>query len=155
VNPFLAIVCYEGIIYAGETAERWDTYKRAEKHAREAGVPLLVVGCPKFGLHHGHGDATLDLEHKWWCRCPNPVIQDIRTLDQKLPPHSVVMFSSHVLEHLSAEDAECAVAVMDRVSLAQYHCFPSKLSIVAWMAPTHKNWPSTKQNQISFTDRKV
>ena len=155
MNPFLAIVCYEGIIYAGEAAERWDTYKRAEKHAQQAGVPLLVVGCPKFGLHHGYGDATLDLEHKWWCRCPNPVIQDIRTLDQQLAQKSVVMFSSHVLEHLSAEDAECAMEVMNKVAVAQYHCFPSKLSIVAWLAPTHKNWPSTKEGQISFTDRKV
>ena len=46
MNPLVAAVCYESIIYAGEAAERWDVYKRAEKHAKHAGVPLLVVGCP-------------------------------------------------------------------------------------------------------------
>jgi hypothetical protein len=154
MNPLLALVCYEGIIYAGEAAERWDVYKRAQRNAKEAGVPLLVVGCPKWGLHHGHGDATLDIEHKWWCRCPNPVVMDVRTIDKHFAPKSVVMFSSHVLEHLSAEDAEQVVNLMDKVSIAQYHCFPSKLSIVAWMAPTHLSWPTTtKQGQITFANR--
>ena len=154
MNLLLALVCYEGIIQAGETAERWDVYKQAHRKARESGVPLVVVGCPKWGIHHGHGDATLDLVHKFWCRCPNPVVMDVRTIDKHFAPKSVVVFSSHVLEHLSAEDGEQAVNMIDKVAVAQYHCYPSNLSMMAWMAPTHKSWPtSTKPGQITFANR--
>ena len=153
LNPLLLLACYEGIIYAGEAAERWDVYVRARGHARQAGVPLLVVGCPKWGLHHGHGDATLDLEHKWWCKCPNPVIADIRTIDQRVSAKSLVIFSSHVLEHLSEDDAKAAMAAMDKAAIAQYHVYPSKLSIMAWCAPTHLSWPGQKNGKIYFNNR--
>ena len=153
MNPFLLIACYEGIIYAGEAAERWDTYVRGRAHARNFGVPLLVVGCPKWGLHHGHGDATLDLEHKWWCKCPNPVIADIRTIDKRVPAQSIVIFSSHVLEHLTEDDAKAAMTAMNKAAIAQYHVYPSKLSLMAWCAPTHLSWPGQKNGQIYFHNR--
>ena len=150
---WVAVACYEAIIQIGESAERWDVYKRAERHAKNAGVPLIVVGCPKWGLHHGHGDATIDLVHKGWCRCPNPVVQDVRTIDKALKGRKCVMFSSHVLEHLDPKDAEKAMEAMDQVAIAQYHCYPSKLSLSAWAHPAHKSWPHNRNNQLTFENR--
>lgn len=154
MNLFGAVILYEGMIYAKENIERRVVYYRAETEAYQLGIPLIVVGCPKWGLHHGHGDATVDIKHPGWCRCPNPITMDVRDVDKHLPPQSVVVFSSHVLEHLTPEIGQEAVRAMDTVAVVQYHVWPSRMSISAWLAPTHKSWPRVEGNEIVFEGRK-
>ena len=156
VGAALAAVAYESCVQWLERAERADVYAIAESDAIRRGLPLIVVGCPKWGLWHGHGSATLDIGHdQFWCRCPNPITADLREVDREFKPKSVIIYSSHVLEHLVKEDAERAVAAMNKVSVAQYHVFPNKFSLSGWLAPDHKCWPVvTEGNSLAFQEKR-
>jgi len=51
------------------------------------------------------------------------------------------VFNSHVLEHLpSIETCGQAWREMHRVADRVFTCLPSKLSLMAWLAPGHKLW---------------
>jgi len=154
VHPIAIIAAYEGVILVQHMIERRTVYNAAEVESTRLGVPLLVVGCPKWGVHHGHGDATLDLEHiPGRCRCPNPITANLMDVDKILPPKSAVIYSSHVLEHLTAEEGNRAVEAMNKVAVAQFHVWPSKWHLSAWAAPSHRSWPRVEGNTIVFEDR--
>ena len=149
-----SVLAYEALVQTGEWVERRTVYKHALKESRRAGAALVVVGCPKWGLHHGTGDMCLDLHHPFWCRCTNPQVGDIQNMSEMFPPKSIVVYSSHVLEHLEVDVAERAIQAMEKVAIAQYHCWPSKASIMGWLAPTHRNWPHLMQNgEFTFERR--
>ena len=151
----LALATYEGCLQLNERMERWEIYHQAESDARARRLPLMVVGCPKWFLFsHGYGDMTLDIQHNQFCRCPNPVTLDIREIDRRLKPKSLVIFSSHVLEHLEAGEARRAMIAIDRVAVSQYHVFPSRWSIAAQLAPGHKCWPVVSEDgRLTFEER--
>ena len=146
-------VMYEGSIQAYEAFERQEVYRAAEESAKEHGVPLLVIGCPKFGIHHGHGDVTLDINHPWWCRCPNPLTMDLQDVGNRFGAKSCVSYDSHVLEHLTAEQGRRAMRALDRVTIQHFHVWPTRMSIAAQLAPAHKSWPYLVDGRIEFEDR--
>ena len=153
MNPLILVLVYEAGVQVKEWRERYTVYAHAENAATEMGVPLVVVGCPKFALHHGTGDVCIDLAHPFWCRCTNPVVQDVNNLGEMFAEKSIIVFTSHVLEHLEADEAVRVVDIMDRVAIAQFHCWPSKASPMAWLAPTHKSWPSMQDGELVFEAR--
>ena len=118
MNPLIVLLVYEAGVQVKEWRERATVYSHAKDTATEAGVPLVVVGCPKFALHHGTGDVCIDLEHPFWCRCTNPVTEDVNNLGEMFAEKSIVLFTSHVLEHLEADEAVRVVNVIDRVAIA-------------------------------------
>tara|TARA_Y100000310_G_C20548360_1_gene746760 strand:+ start:490 stop:744 length:255 start_codon:yes stop_codon:yes gene_type:complete len=78
---------------------------------------------------------------------------DARDIDHHLKAKSCVIFTSHFLEHLSAEESRATFEAIRRVAVADYHAFPSKLSIMGQMAPEHKCWPVVKAGNLVFEPR--
>jgi len=137
------VIIYEGCWQLSEHRERKQVYDHARAVADANEASLLVIGCPKWGLWHGHGDYTLDLIHDpRWCVCPNPITGDIRDVDKMFMWKSVVVFSSHVLEHLTPSEGQEALNALSKIELAAYHVWPNKKTISGWVSPWHKSWPS-------------
>jgi hypothetical protein len=158
IPVIVGLVLYEGSIQIKETMDRRNGYKIAQEMRDEHGVPLVVIGCPKFGrvfpnFHHGHGDYTLDISHHSTCTCPNPVTADVREIDQIFGERSIIVFSSHVLEHLTPEMGYEALEAIGRAAVDWVHVWPTKMSIAAWIAPTHMSWPHMTEEGIMFEDR--
>lgn len=149
-----AALSYESAVQLYEWGERAFTYRRAAVDARASGLALLVVGCPKWALHHGTGDYCLDLAHPGlWCVCDHPITADIRDAHRLFPPKSVIAFTSHVLEHLTPEEGAEAMASLEACSVRQYHVWPNRFSLSANLYWQHKSWPTLQGGRMVFYPR--
>ena len=122
-----------------EVNERKAVWLQAREYADHVGKPMLVVGAPKkyFNNHQG-GDVTIDLDPNINALCDYE-IADVRDL-----PYSNKQFGSafcsHVLEHLTADDAVQALREMHRVADKTFVVSPHRISLFAKLHPEHRSW---------------
>jgi len=138
--------------WISEYCQREETYRAAQETADLLSKPLLVVGSPLgsnplrrfLGCEtHGWGDACLDLDPRSLEGAPEGVLTvaaDVRDIPFDDRTFGAVI-ASHVLEHLDTrEDAELALAELDRVADVVYVAGPNKWNIRSWLVPDHSLW---------------
>ncbi len=137
-----AVLGWELLLRLRESMDRWQAYSAALKEARGRGKPLLVIGCPQsHAISHPCGDVCLDIDSLRLARCQaeSPMVGDIRKMT--FPDKSFgAALCSHVLEHLSLEDARRALSELQRVAEVVYVCSPTRPSLVNWLYPEHQLW---------------
>lgn len=91
---------------------RQDAYARALAHARQLGLPLVVIGAPDRGSRNDMcGDLVIDIAPS--NACPNFIQADI-SRSIPLPNDSAVVFIPYVLEYVG--DLDAAVRELNRVA---------------------------------------
>jgi len=151
---------YQSLISISEFAERNRVYDAAKSYAQRLAKPLVIIGGNSnqiWGISlsiqiHGGGDLCIDIKPDA-CLNSNYLYADVRNIP--LPDkYAGAVFCSHLLEHLlTVYDAEIAWNEINRIADSVFVCYPSKLSIAAWIHPDHHLWVSSKNGEIYFEQR--
>ena len=133
------LVAREGMQQAVELGERRRVFNQAREYADSIGLPLLVVGTPKWGFNHPCGDVTIDIQPGLGGNC-EVEIADVRSIPYPTGYFGAA-YASHVLEHLpTVDDAVMALDELERVAEKVFVVSPHKSSIAAWLYPGHHLW---------------
>ena len=129
----------EAITQVMEIDERRRVFQQARDYADSLSKPMLVVGAPKFTFNHPCGDVTIDINPGVPTSCDYEVA-DIRAIPYP-SGHFAAAYASHVLEHLpTIDDAILALNELERVADKVFIVSPHKMSLAAWLHPSHHLW---------------
>ncbi|MFC1928635.1 methyltransferase domain-containing protein [Chloroflexota bacterium] len=158
-------ICFGGwqlAVWLGEIRSKNKRYEVARACALERDKPLLVAGGPwgsKRARHllkmpaHGNGDVCLDINRDAMAGHTNAVIANVTHVPFSDKSFGAA-FASHLLEHLpNTDDAERALAELNRVAEAVFVVCPSRQSIANWVIPDHHLWIWQEGNTICFRQR--
>jgi len=158
----LGVGIWQLVVWVVETLDKNKKYKAAEAYARESGKPLLVAGGPwgnkqiRHQLNipaHGSGDVCLDVDRNAIGSHPNGVIADVTHIPFSDKSFGAA-FASHLLEHLSSTDeAEKALAELNRTAEAVFIAYPFRQSITGWLISDHHLWVWQKGNTTYLKQR--
>jgi ubiquinone/menaquinone biosynthesis C-methylase UbiE len=102
---------------------------------------------------HGNGDVCLDISRRAINNHPCGVIASVTHIPFSDMNFGAV-FASHLLEHLpTTDDAEKALAELNRVAEAVFIAYPSRQSIAGWIIPDHHLWVWQKGDSIYMKQR--
>ncbi len=149
-------------VWLSEIRDKNKKYKAAKAYAQKRGKLLLVAGGPwgtKQVRHwlnmpaHGSGDVCLDIDRNAIDGQPNGVIANITHIPFSDKSFGAA-FASHLLEHLpSIDDAEKALAELNRIAEAVFIACPSRQSIAGWLIPDHHLRVWQKGGTVYFKQR--
>lgn len=158
----LGVGIWQLAVWLVETRDKNKKYKAAEAYARERGKPLLIAGGPwgtkqiRHWLNmpaHGSGDVCLDVDRNAIGSHPNGVIADVTHIPFSNKSFGAA-FASHLLEHLpSTDEAEKALAELNRTAEAVFIAYPFRQSIAGWLMPDHHLWVWQKDNTTYLKQR--
>ena len=159
----LGVGIWQLVVWVVETLDKNRKYKAAEACAQESGKPLLIAGGPwgnkqiRHQLNlpaHGSGDVCLDVDRNAIGNHPNGVIANVTHIPFSDKSFGAA-FASHLLEHLSSTDeAEKALAELNRTAEAVFIAYPFRQSITGWLISDHHLWVWQKGNTTYLKQRR-
>ncbi len=149
-------------VWLGEIRDKNKKYRAARAYALKRNKPLLVVGGAwgnKWARHllklpaHGNGDVCIDIDSRAIGNHPCGVIANVTHIPFSDKSFGAV-FASHLLEHLpTVDDAQKALAELNRIAEAVFIAYPSRQSIAGWVIPDHHLWVWQKGNETYLQQR--
>ena len=158
----LGVGIWQLAVWLSETRDKNEKYKAAVAYARERGKPLLIAGGPwgakqiRHWLNmpaHGGGDVCLDIDRNAIGNHPNGVIANVANIPFSDKSFGAA-FASHLLEHMaSIDEANKALAELNRIAEAVFIAYPFKQSIAGWLTPDHHLWVWQEGNTTYLRQR--
>lgn len=159
---FLGVGGWQLTVWLCEIRAKNKKYEAARTYALERNKPLLVVGGPWGAKRirrllkmpaHGGGDVCLDIDRNAIEGYPNSVVANVVKIPF-LDKSFGAVFASHLLEHLpSIDDAQKALAELNRVAEVVFIVYPSRQSIAGGIMPGHHLWVWQEDNTTYLKQR--
>ena len=116
-----------------EDAERKIVFNKARRKADELGLPLLNYGCGTWRYAIDRSDINADIVPR---DVPNFVLVTADSEHLPFDDKSVVIYASHVFEHLYNPDF--LMREFQRISDHIYIITPKPVFLSAWLVPGHR-----------------